>query len=129
MRRKQTKNKTKGGGQGGVGNWISINPVGVNPYVEVPRVPACYVVYLEGVLTYVGQTVNLNHRLQEHIECARYSQMLLTPWGDCINVLVKYRPSRRFGDWAMHELRLIKRLQPIGNIRGIRKRKKVNAES
>lgn len=89
-----------------------------------PDKPACYAIYLEGQLSYVGQTANLRKRLAGHgVEISRYSDSYKTPWGCFKLVVIKARFGTRFGDWAMRELRLIERLQPPLNCVGsIRKR-------
>jgi hypothetical protein len=99
------------------GAWKSFD-VFSDPCVSVPfDGPACYAVYIDGGLVYIGSTVNLRCRLAGHkIQISRYSSWIITPWGDGRTVFVKYRPSRSYGDWAMVELRLLRRLKPKGNI-------------
>lgn len=96
--------------------WVQLDPL----TSALPSLPACYVVYLDGRLTYVGQTTNLRARLRRGhlINYARYSALIDTPWGFCATVTVKARFADRYGDWAMRELRLIHRLQPSGNCVG-----------
>jgi hypothetical protein len=60
---------------------------------SLPKVAACYAIYVDGRLVYIGQA----------------------PWGSGSRIVVKYRQSRKYGDWAMVELRLIRRLSPSGN--------------
>lgn len=89
---------------------------------NLPAIPACYVVYLDGALAYVGSSQNLAGRFNygggHHVRWAHYSNTRETPWGRYREVTVKFRPSVKFGDWAMVELRLIRRLQPPHNCRG-----------
>lgn len=81
---------------------------------------ACYVVFGDGRLIYIGSTINMQSRFHQHnIVFARYSHSVDTPWGRFRDVTIKYRPSMKYGDWAMIELRLIRRLQPTGNKSGI----------
>jgi excinuclease UvrABC nuclease subunit len=97
--------------------WISFND---DQQQDIPGVPGCYVIYLDGALTYIGQSCNVRDRIRSHgIRGFRYSAWIKTPWGNARNVRIKVRPSSRYGDWAMIELRLIKRLRPAGNRRGI----------
>lgn len=82
--------------------------------------PACYAVYLDGYITYVGSTNDLRHRLNNHKFRYGYSNYIFTPWGEGLTglikrLVVKYRPSQKYGDWAMVELRLIRRLRPRFN--------------
>lgn len=77
--------------------------------MPAPSIPACYVFILRGKVVYVGSTNDLSARLRAHRNRKRP-----TPWV-MNDILVKYRPSKKWGDWAMLELRLIRRLRPIGN--------------
>ena len=81
-----------------------------------PQRPCVYVVYLDGVLTYIGQTINLRERMQRHAIRWGYRPLLITPWGRAERAIVKAGWPRKYGDWAMRELRLIKRLRPTGNV-------------
>jgi hypothetical protein len=81
----------------------------------VPRMPACYVIYLDGVLSYVGQTLDLAKRLSAHGIRLGYG-VTFTKWGQFKSVSIKARFGVRLGDWAMREVRLISRLQPPLNI-------------
>lgn len=78
--------------------------------LNAPEWPCCYVVYIHGSLAYVGQTENLKKRLAAH-----FSKRFLPAEG----VTVKAKLPRRYGEWAMTELRLIKRLRPTLNTRGV----------
>lgn len=89
----------------------------------LPRAPGVYAVYLDGALTYIGQTVDLRNRMSEHDIRHGYAQNIITPWGDAKDVVLKVGTSRKYGDWAMRELRLIRRLRPSGNRRGLGRRK------
>jgi hypothetical protein len=85
--------------------------------------PGCYAVFGDGKLLYVGQASNVKLRMQSHAMGAYgYSAWITTPWGKYHDVLVKVRRSDKFGDWAMRELRLIRRLKPQFNIRGCEKK-------
>lgn len=93
--------------------------------MSLPREPACYVIYLDGVLSYVGQSTDFAKRISMHGIRPGYGNSIATKWGYFTSVVVKARFSSRYGDWAMRELRLIKRLQPPLNCAGsIRKRGK-----
>lgn len=82
---------------------------------RVPKHPACYAVYMDHALVYVGQTNDLRARLSGHRLRHGYANNFHTPWGQCKTLLVKARFADRAGDWAMREFRLIKRLQPPEN--------------
>ena len=87
-------------------------------YSPLPRVPACYVIYLDGVLSYVGQSVDFAKRMSMHGIRLSDGGSVVTKWGYFRSVVIKARFSERFGDWAMREMRLIKRLQPPFNSAG-----------
>lgn len=84
----------------------------------LPRVPACYVVYLDGVLSYIGQSVDFGKRISMHGIRLTYGASIATKWGCFKSVVIKARFADRTGDWAMREIRLIKRLQPPLNCAG-----------
>lgn len=87
--------------------------------------PAVYAIYVDGVLSYVGQTVNLRNRMKMHNIRFSYGNSIIIPWGDgcCKSCVVKASYSLRYGDWAMRELRLIRRLSPQYNVLHANKRK------
>jgi excinuclease UvrABC nuclease subunit len=115
-------------------NWIRIDPLKTfedeSPYSSViPRCPGCYVIYCDGKPVYVGQTTNLNKRFKSYeINYAPFSTQIVPPWCRCDSLFIKIRPSKRYGDWAMIELRLIKKLQPIYNCAGSVRERKTNAK-
>ncbi len=76
--------------------------------VYVPS-PACYVVYSKGRHVYVGSAIHLRRRMGAHTSSS-------SPWCNMPDLTVKYRPSVKYGDWAMVELRLIRRLLPELNM-------------
>lgn len=109
--------------------WITVEPLQIDfdnsPYERYfPDSPGCYVIYVDDRIVYVGQTTSLLKRLRSYkFNYAHYSGVVKTPWGNCERIRVKYRIPKRYGEWAMTELRLIKRLQPIYNCIGsVRKR-------
>lgn len=81
--------------------------------------PGAYVVISLGRVLYVGESRDVAQRMKTHaINYARYGTTVMTPWGRYSDLVVKVRYSQRYGDWAMVELRLIRRLRPIFNVRG-----------
>jgi hypothetical protein len=105
-----------------LGNWVTVHDP-LEPGV-FPSIAACYVVILNGTFMYIGSTESLRMRFLGHsIDWHPYDANYLTPWGSADSVVVKYRPTRKYGDWAMVELRLIRRLQPVLNVRGVGARK------
>ena len=97
------------------GRWTTFDPT---MWLSLPTQPGVYVIYIGGEVVYVGQSANLRNRIQGHKIRNGYARNIRTPWGefpDDVQVTGKAKVSRRFGDWAMWELRLIERIRPIFN--------------
>ena len=78
--------------------------------------PGCYVFFIDGQLKYIGQSSNVRARLNFYgIRRGYQKENIKTPWGDGKSVVLKVRNCRKYGDWAMIELRLLRRLQPPEN--------------
>jgi hypothetical protein len=73
--------------------------------------PGCYVVYTDGVPIYIGQTISLKLRFRRYAIKPVEGGGFDTPWGYLENMRVKVKYARRYGEQAMLELRLIRRLQ------------------
>lgn len=83
---------------------------------EIPELPCCYVVYANGNPCYVGQTNNARRRIQSHnFNLMQYSSHIETAWGVFKDVFIKCKFPKKYGLWAMIELRLIKKMQPKFN--------------
>lgn len=94
--------------------------------LDLPSSPGVYAIYFDGELVYVGSSFDVRKRVLTHgINWSKYSHGIDTPWGQRKALTIKYRRSDVYGDWAMHELRLIRRLKPRFN--SIGKRKSVDA--
>lgn len=94
------------------GRWGVFDPM--RPFL-LPTSPAVYVIFFDREPVYVGQTNNLRVRFQRHQIRYGYARNIRTAWGeisDEIAVAGKAKLSKRYGDWAMWELRLIKKLRP-----------------
>lgn len=76
---------------------------------DVPEWPCCYVVYIDGEMAYIGQTENAKARFTSHRAKGCVKGI------DYERVTLKLKLSRHYGEWAMTELRLIKRLRPLLN--------------
>lgn len=88
------------------------------PRLGLPACAGVYVVYIGGRPVYVGQSKNIANRFYDHNLRFGYGRNIHTPWcevPDSTEVLVKVKKSRRLGDWAMWEIRLIAKLNPIYN--------------
>lgn len=99
----------------------------------IPKVGACYALFGDGKLLYIGSTKNLFTRFYRGHSNASYmyrarTRSWVTIWGEFRSVIIKFRPVRKFGDWAMIELRLIKRLKPPGNWRGLGRAPKIKSD-
>jgi hypothetical protein len=102
--------------------WVSFDAIEIS---IIPGKPACYVVYIDGALAYVGQTTNLRKRVSSYRIVQTYGASITTPWGPARRVAIKAKFGVRLGDWAMMEIRLIARLQPPHNCVGGTKRRGV----
>lgn len=96
------------------------------------RRPGCYAIYIDGSLVYVGSSENLYTRLLIHrakfqlvVPDKLGGPFIQTQFGLCSKVTAKVWLSRRFGDWLMLEARLIRRIKPSGNVRGVNRPRKV----
>ena len=87
-------------------------------------IPGVYVIYVDKRIVYVGQTLNIHKRLLSYKFRYSYTGSIITPWGFCKKLKIKIQYSSKFGDWAMKELRLINRFQPIHNCVGSVKKRK-----
>lgn len=88
------------------------------PRFKLPRCAGVYAIYFGDELVYIGQSSSVAARLVEHDIRYGYGRNIITPWGDVPEdtpIRVKVKRSRRFGDWAMDEIRLICRLRPRFN--------------
>lgn len=94
-------------------------PLDLFDYVgRPPPKPGVYVIYFDDEVVYIGQSNNLLARIARHRFRHGYARNIRTPWADVpdtVRVYCKYRISRRLGDWAMWEIRLIHRLKPRFN--------------
>lgn len=89
--------------------WITFD----EPFIRrarLPRVPCCYVIYApDGKLLYVGQTFNVRARFAAHRREGLFPK----------DGYIKIRCGEHYGDWLMREARLIRRLRPPMNARGV----------
>lgn len=92
----------------------------------IERRGGVYAIYCDGALCYIGQSINVASRITSYRIRFSYGDGILTPWGNPKSVIVKVSYGRRFGDWAMRELRLIRRLRPPQNCVGSTRRRTKN---
>jgi hypothetical protein len=78
--------------------------------------PGTYVVIADGNIIYIGQSMNVAHRLRGHIQSALYSNWWKTRWGRFREVVVAVRRERFNYERMANEARLIARLRPVNNI-------------
>lgn len=96
-------------------NWKTFPIIGAQ---ELPTGPGIYVILVDGEAVYVGQSMRLRERIFSHKFRMAYSKHIILPWDYVENhrtVTIKCKESRRIGDWAMWEIRLIHRLRPAFN--------------
>lgn len=83
------------------------------------RRPGCYVIYGDGKLLYIGQSINVRNRIKTYdIHYARDFKICFTLKGRDLKFntfAIKVCYSKKVGDWAMQEIRLINRLKPEYN--------------
>lgn len=91
--------------------WHEIDPT------DAPDVPCCYAMYLGERLVYIGSTERLRARFAKHF-------FLHPELATAIRLKVRF--PRCYGEWRMTEERLIRRLSPPWNKRGV-KTKRVEA--
>ena len=92
----------------------------------LPNTPCVYAVYFDNDLVYIGQTNSLSNRFSGHAFRYSYGKTIITPWNEIPNdvmIDIKAKFSERIGDWAMWEIRLIRRLKPLFNNHHRNKRK------
>lgn len=96
-------------------NWISIDYLSSKKII--PKISCCYSIYLNQKLVYIGSTYDLRERIFAHSLKPGYAKDINTPWGlyPCESLVIKYRPSKKHGDWLMFEARLIRKIKPIFN--------------
>lgn len=94
--------------------WLSFKGERRRLWFELPhdtnkQWPCCYALYQFGELVYIGQTGNLQSRIRQHKSKRAFE---LIDWSE---ITIKAKLCRRFGEWAMAEVRLIDRLSPPWN--------------
>ena len=90
---------------------------------NVVNQPACYVLYIDGQLSYVGQSNTPAFRFRQH-QIRNFDNMFQTPWGEFEDLYCKiYYPSR-YGYESMLEKRLIKKIKPRFNKYTYRRKQK-----
>jgi excinuclease UvrABC nuclease subunit len=83
-----------------------------------PSKPGVYAIYLDGVLSYIGSSKDIRHRLSTYAFEWDYGGDLTTPWGVFRTLDVKVFICSKYGSWLMREARLIRRLRPRFNTHG-----------
>jgi excinuclease UvrABC nuclease subunit len=84
----------------------------------LPDIPCVYCLKLNGLVVYVGSTIRLRSRFYEHKIQHGYAKNIVLPWlsvGNDTEITLKVKSSKKYGDWVMDEMRLIKKLSPIYN--------------
>lgn len=99
-------------------NWVTYDLFPRHGLVQLPHCAGVYAIYFDDELIYVGSSTDISNRFCLHKFRYGYARNIHTPWGevcDEVKVTVKVKRSRRLGDWAMSEIRLITRLKPRFN--------------
>jgi excinuclease UvrABC nuclease subunit len=79
-------------------------------HYNLPARPGVYAIYLSGELVYIGSSGNMRKRFAVHAHNKNEVGRLLRE--EIERVVIKFRATRKYGDWAMVELRLLRRLRP-----------------
>lgn len=98
--------------------WITIDFLIPRAFAERSAV---YVIYIDNKLVYVGESINLYNRMTSYRgnEIKICNGKISTIWGKGFSVYVKAKYPSKYGEEAMIERRLIRRLRPICNRRNI----------
>lgn len=75
--------------------------------------PGVYVVYINGILSYVGQSNTPRIRFYQH--GINHFDKFETPWGEFDELYIKIKYPSSYGKEAMIEKRLLKKLKPRFN--------------
>lgn len=97
------------------GRWTRFNPYNKK---TLPDCAGVYVIYRGRRIIYIGSSTRMRHRWSAHCldACpAMYHMKAAKPWPLFDSLSGKYSLSRRLGDWAMREIRLISRIKPKMN--------------
>jgi excinuclease UvrABC nuclease subunit len=102
--------------------WIELATPRIN-IDDIERRPGVYVIQCDDIISYVGSSTNLRDRIktyQMHYNTSAEDKPFYTrKWGFWRHISCRIKYSERLGDWFMIEHRLIVRLQPPFNTRGV----------
>jgi excinuclease UvrABC nuclease subunit len=93
---------------------------------KLPSKPCVYAIYVDDRLIYIGQTTSLSNRFSGHAFRYGYAKNIITPWCEfpsTSKITIKAKFSEKLGDWAMWEIRLIRKIKPFFNTHHLNKRK------
>lgn len=101
-------------------HWTTIS---IDDTTSWPRGPGVYALFNMRRLVYIGSAQNLYRRLLEH-GIHRVHHASWFPRQGCepvprAHLALRIAASRRMGDWLMREYRLVRRLKPCFNVRGV----------
>jgi excinuclease UvrABC nuclease subunit len=97
------------------GKWLYIRP-GYQGWSDLVDQPGCYVIFNDTNLSpvYIGHSNTPKKRLSQHI-CEATKKGYETPWGNESSVYIKIKYSKKYGQEAMLEKRLIRKILPKFN--------------
>jgi excinuclease UvrABC nuclease subunit len=96
--------------------WQSINLM--EQRNKLPNAPATYAIYFDGDMVYIGSSKDIRNRFSGHGFRYGYARNIITPWHeihDSVAITLKYKITKKIGEWSMREIRLINRLKPLFN--------------
>jgi len=85
---------------------------------HLPTLPAVYAIYFNNDLVYIGSSNNIRNRFSGHAFRYSYGKNIITPWQTVDSDVVidlKFKVTKKLGEWSMREIRLIHRLKPLFN--------------
>lgn len=99
--------------------WLTVPlATGSRPLRHAPDAPGCYVIAYQGRVIYVGVSQNVRIRLRAHLQKLTPGVLFSRRLGrlDMRALVVRVKVGRPYGEWLMTEARLIRRLNPPGNV-------------
>jgi excinuclease UvrABC nuclease subunit len=96
--------------------WQSINLM--EERNKLPNSPATYVIYFNNDMVYIGSSKDIRNRFSGHGFRYGYARNIITPWHeihDSVAITLKYKITKKMGEWSMREIRLIHKLKPLFN--------------
>ena len=92
---------------------------------NIPKNPGVYCIYFQNIqmlksgkkhkIIYIGSSSKIRYRLEFYGFQLMYSNWSYKSKFGIGNFFIKYKISKKYGDWLMDEVRLIRKIQPKFN--------------